>query len=230
VAQGTPTSPDGSAVVSAGATTQAAVTVLEPETFTVSGPDRVGHNGGPATYTVTRSGSTDGTATVQWSVSGSALSAGEYRGPSSGTLVIGPGIGQGTISLPITNNGQYIGDRFLTLTLTGITLSGRNASELGIPSAKTTRVFETNTPPPPPHRPVFAELVPVRIGRRTWLMVEVFYNDNDTLKTEFLCPFQQRAYHNIQVSAVQGNNAGLPDQVLLTARRGRRTVSLEMPV
>jgi uncharacterized delta-60 repeat protein len=224
VALGTPTSPDGSAAVSLGSPAAATVTILEAETFAVSGPDAVGHNGGSATYTVTRSGSTDGTATVQWSLSGSALSAGEYQGPSSGTLTIGPGLAQGTISIPISNNGQYVGDQSLTLTLTGVTLSGRNAFGLGTPSAKTTTIHETN------HRPIVAELVPVRMGKKIRFMVEVLYANDGTLKTEFLSPFQQPAFHGIQASAVQGNGAGLPDQVLLTARKGRRTVSMDISV
>jgi len=61
-------------------------------------------------------------------------------------------------------------------------------------------------------------------------MVEVLYADTGAPKTEFLCPLQQPTYHGIQVSAVQGNDVGLPDQVLLTGRKGHRTVSLDIPV
>jgi hypothetical protein len=61
-------------------------------------------------------------------------------------------------------------------------------------------------------------------------MVEVLYADTGTPKTEFLCPLQQPAFRGIQVQTIQGNNAGLPDQVLLTGRKGHRTVSLEIPV
>jgi uncharacterized delta-60 repeat protein len=227
VTLGTPTSADGSASPALGSSnTQATVTVLAPETFTVSGPGLVNHNGGSANYTVTRSGSTDGTATVQWSVSGSALSSGEYQGPSSGTLTLGPGVSQGTISLPISNSGQYVGDQSLNVTMTGVSLDAGtlNKASVGSPSSAGTTVHETN------HRPIVAELVPVRMGRKPRFMVEVLYANDGTLKTEFLSPFQQPVFRNIQVSAVQGNGAGLPDQVLLTARKGRRSVSMEIPV
>jgi uncharacterized delta-60 repeat protein len=80
-------------------------------------------------------------------------------------------------------------------------------------------------PPPPPHRPIVAELVPVKVGKRRKLMVEVLDAATGALKDEFLSPFQHPPYSAIQASAVQGNGAGLPDEVLLTARRGRHTVS-----
>jgi uncharacterized delta-60 repeat protein len=95
-----------------------------------------------------------------------------------------------------------------------------------------TGTVQLSTPPlpPPAHRAVFAELVPVRMGRKTRWMVEVLYADTGAVKFQFLSPFQQPAFHGIQVSTVEGNGAGVPDQVILTGRRGRRFVNLDIPV
>jgi hypothetical protein len=230
VALGTPTSPDGT-IVSAGAPATATVTILQPETFIVSGPGSVGHNGGAATFTVTRQGPADGTATVQYSISGSVLSAGEYQGPTSGTLTIRAGQSTSTISLPISNNGQFVGNQSLTVALTRVSLEGStNAASIGAPSSATTSVVETNSPPPPPHRDISAELVPVGRGKKRKMMVEVFYADNGALKTEFLSPLQPPAFSGLQVLPVQGNNAGAPDEVILKGRKAHRTVSLEFLV
>jgi hypothetical protein len=61
-------------------------------------------------------------------------------------------------------------------------------------------------------------------------MVEVLFADTGALKTEFLSPLQHPAFHGIQVSTVEGNGAGVPDQVILTGLRGRRFVRLDLPI
>jgi hypothetical protein len=43
--------------------------------------------------------------------------------------------------------------------------------------------------------------------------------------TEFVSPFQHLPFRAIQARVVQGNAAGLLDQVILTVRQGRRSVS-----
>jgi hypothetical protein len=145
VTLGTPTSPDNSATVSLGLTGTDTVTILEPETFVISGPSSVGHNAGTVTYTVGRlaGSAADGTATVKYTVSGPAVAGGEYQGPTSGTLTIGPGA-HGTITLPISNSGQFVGDQALTVTLTSVTLVGSTRSVASVPSAATTTIHETN--------------------------------------------------------------------------------------
>jgi uncharacterized delta-60 repeat protein len=78
--------------------------------------------------------------------------------------------------------------------------------------------------PPPAHRPIVAELVPVKFGKKRKLIVEVLDAATGALEAKFLSPFQHPTFSAIQASAVQGNGAGLPDEVLITARRGRHTV------
>ncbi len=76
-----------------------------------------------------------------------------------------------------------------------------------------------------PVRAITAELFLKRAGRRkpARLAVRVRYADTGMEKEEFLSPFQRPAYRNIRVSVRDGNGDGVPDQVVLTARKGRRT-------
>jgi hypothetical protein len=152
VALGIPTSPDGSAIPSAGPTSEAAVTILEPETFTISGPLWIMENGGTATFTVTRQGSTDGDATVRYSFGGTAV-AGVDFGLLPGPLIIPAGQASATLPIPIIDSGQYDGNESLVVTLTGVSLGTGNAAGLGVPSSAATEIVESNSKPPPPPPP-----------------------------------------------------------------------------
>jgi uncharacterized delta-60 repeat protein len=83
--------------------------------------------------------------------------------------------------------------------------------------------------PPAPHRLIFAQLVPVKIGRRRENVIEVFYADTGALRSEIPLRFPQRA-KGLRVDAVQGDDAGLPDEVVLTGMEHHRAVSLVFPV
>jgi hypothetical protein len=66
-------------------------------------------------------------------------------------------------------------------------------------------------------------LVTVRAGKRgRRLVVRVSFADTGALKREFASPFQQPAFRNVQVSVRD-------DQVVVTARRGKRTVTQVFP-
>jgi predicted outer membrane repeat protein len=223
VSLGTPTSPDDSADPTLGPAAFQTVTVLEPETFQVSGPATVGEDGGAATFTVTRVGSTDGAATVRYSISGSAVPGVDFA-PPSGTLTIPAGQAQGTITIPILNDGQVGGNKLLTVTLTGATLQGApNAASVGAHDSATLTILETNASPPP--RGITARLVRVKVGKKRRLMVEVFFADTGALKVKFVAPFQAPTYKAIHLSMRDRNGDGVPDQLVLTARKGKRTVT-----
>jgi hypothetical protein len=71
---------------------------------------------------------------------------------------------------------------------------------------------------------VTARLVPVRSGKKgkkAKLMVEEFDAATGAYLREFVSPFQAPAYRGIGVSV----RAGAPDQIVVTARKGRRTVA-----
>jgi hypothetical protein len=59
--------------------------------------------------------------------------------------------------------------------------------------------------------------------------VEVDFADNGTKKSQMLSPFQQPVFKSIQVRVVDSNDHGIPDQVVLTARKGKRTVTMMFP-
>jgi hypothetical protein len=66
-------------------------------------------------------------------------------------------------------------------------------------------------------------LVTEKVGKKKRLVVRVLFADTGTEKREFPSPFQKPAFKNIQV-AVRDN-----DQVAVTARKGKRTVSVTFP-
>jgi predicted outer membrane repeat protein len=69
-----------------------------------------------------------------------------------------------------------------------------------------------------------ARLVAVKVGKKRRLVVEVFSADTGALRSKFISPFQGPTYKDIRVSVRDRNGDGVPDQVVLTARRGKRTV------
>jgi hypothetical protein len=77
-----------------------------------------------------------------------------------------------------------------------------------------------------------ARLVAVRVGpkgrKKVRLQVEVSDADTGAMVASFLSPFQRPAYRAIAVSVRGGN--GAPDEVVLTAKRGKRTRFVVRPV
>ena len=57
------------------------------------------------------------------------------------------------------------------------------------------------------------------MGTKKRLKVVVVYADDDSVKTEFLCPFQAPRYRNVQVSVAADGD------VVVTARKGNKPVS-----
>jgi hypothetical protein len=88
--------------------------------------------------------------------------------------------------------------------------------------------------PPPagggPHG-ITAQLVPVRVGKKraTRLMVKVFDAVTGEETESFLSPFQKPAFKAIQVSVRDSNGDGVPDEVVLTARKGKKTMTRIIP-
>jgi Calx-beta domain len=87
----------------------------------------------------------------------------------------------------------------------------------------------TLQPPPPVARGIAARLVPVRVRKKTKLMVQVSFADTGALKSQFASPFQRPAFKNIGVSVRDGDADGVADQVVVTARKGKRTVTRIFP-
>jgi uncharacterized delta-60 repeat protein len=215
-----------------GSPSTALLTIQEPEAlsqvqFALTSDSTPETNGSAKSIVVTRSGDTSRAASVTVSVLGGSATQGRDFQLASPIVQFAPGQAQASVALTMLNDGALDGSETVVLGLTN-----PSGASLGSQGTFTLTIDETNVPPPPPpaHRPVFTELVPVRMGRRKLLMVEVLYADTGAMKTEFLSPWQQPAFHNIQASAIQGNGAGVPDEVLLMGQRGRRFVSMTVPV
>jgi hypothetical protein len=81
--------------------------------------------------------------------------------------------------------------------------------------------------PPSSDRPLTARLVTVKVGKKkkARLMVRVLYADTGAMKEEFLSPYQKPVFTNIQLTVRDSDGDGLADQVVLTAKKGKKKVS-----
>jgi hypothetical protein len=79
--------------------------------------------------------------------------------------------------------------------------------------------------PAPAVRPIAALLRRVKKGHRRVWQVEVYVAGTGQRLARFRCPYQEPTYRRIRLQTADANHDGLADTVVLTARRGRRTVS-----
>ena len=61
------------------------------------------------------------------------------------------------------------------------------------------------------------------------LVVEVMFADTGAMKRQFTSPFQRPRFKDIKVSVRDTNRDGVPDQVVVTARKGKRTRTAFFP-
>jgi RHS repeat-associated protein len=80
-------------------------------------------------------------------------------------------------------------------------------------------------PTPTAERGITAQLVTMRLHKRKHLVVRIIFADTGELKSELSSPFQTPGFKNIQVSVRDGNGDGVLDEVVVTARKGKRTVT-----
>jgi hypothetical protein len=78
-------------------------------------------------------------------------------------------------------------------------------------------------------RAITARLLTVKARKKKRLTVEVLFADTGALKREFASPFQKPAYKNVQVTVRDSNGDGIPDQVVVTAKKGKKTVTQVYP-
>jgi hypothetical protein len=78
-------------------------------------------------------------------------------------------------------------------------------------------------------RGITARFLVVKVHKKRKLMVEVLFADTGALDRVFPSPFQKPAFKNIQVSVRASNGDGVPDEVVLTARKGKKTVTQVFP-
>jgi hypothetical protein len=138
------------------------------------------------------------------------------------------GLGGATLSGALTENARNGIATFSGLTL-GPPGSGYvvEATSGSLTAANTNPI--TVPPPPPPvilPRGIAAQLVLARVGKKKKLAILVTYADTGETKTQFLSPFQKPAFRAIQVTVADSNGDGVTDQVVLTAKKGKRTATM----
>src|SRR5262249_47711275 len=96
----------------------------------------VNENGGTATITVTRTGGSDGSVSVNYATSNGTATAGSDYTAASGTLTFGAGETSKTFTIPITNDTAVEGNETINLTLSsptgGATLGSQTSAVLTI--------------------------------------------------------------------------------------------------
>jgi hypothetical protein len=136
---------------------------------------------------------------------------------SSGTFLIGFRAG----TFAVTGSHIYSQGGSYPVSVTVLdTASSQSATAHG-----TATVLGSQLPPQAP-RGITAQLVPVRVRKKKWrLMVNVFFADTGAKKREFPSPFQKPGFQNIQVRVRDSTGDGVADQVVVTGRKGKRTVT-----
>jgi hypothetical protein len=164
--------------------------------------------GGGGSFTVTATGSPPPSLSE-----GGALPAGvTFHDNGNGTATLAGAPAPGTA-------GTY------TLTVTAHNGTGSDATQ-----TFSVVVAQPTVPPPPPVRGITAHLDTVRVGKRKKrYFVAVDYADTGALKTGFPSPFQRPAFKDIQVAVLDTNGDGVADTVVVTARKGNKTMTATFP-
>jgi len=68
-----------------------------------------------------------------------------------------------------------------------------------------------------------ASVVTVRLHHQRRLRVVVRYADTGAVKVEFTSPFQKSAYRAIRILVLDSDGDGVPTQVVLLGRKGKKT-------
>jgi hypothetical protein len=105
--------------------------------------------GGVAVITVTRSGDTSGTATVDYTTSGGSATAGVNYMAESGTLTFAAGVTTQTITVPVEDDGLADGNKDFQILLSnpsGASLGGATAADVTIADSDTAGVIQFSSP------------------------------------------------------------------------------------
>jgi hypothetical protein len=154
-----------------------------------------------------------------------------FAGSATVTLASNPGGSSGlTINAPVVNGVATFPGLVLTQPGTGYAfqvngggLSDGLTSPLNvIPSSVGSRPVVIT--PPPAARAIAVRLLTVKGRKRKMLVVEVLFSDTGALKGQFPSPFQKPAFQSIRAAVRDSDGDGVPDAVVLTARKGKRTV------
>jgi hypothetical protein len=155
----------------------------------------------------------DGSGNVASSFTGSVTIA-LANNPGGSTL-------GGTVTVPAINGVAFFSG--LTLNQAGMGYTFQ-ASSAGLASASTNPFSVTGS-----SRGIKAQLRTMTVRKRRKLIVEVLFADTGALKQTFLSPFQSPGFKNIHVTVRDSNGDGIPDEVVLTAKKGKRTVTKFIP-
>jgi hypothetical protein len=224
-------SPGGGATLGTQAT--AVLTITDPsaqagQVAFNAGTYNVTESGGSATITVLRTGGSAGAVTVDYATSNGTAVAGRDYTATTGTLTFNSGETSKSFVVPILIDPGATGSQAVLLTL----INPGGGASLGAPSTALLVIADNVTSgggtggggsgPVGGSPAITAQLVTVKVRKKKVLMVEVFFADTGAKKELLPSPFQKGRFRHIQVS-VRGN------QVVLTAKKGKKTVTATLP-
>ena len=77
----------------------------------------------------------------------------------------------------------------------------------------------------PTVRPISGILVSQKVKKKTKLYVRLIYADTGAVIQNILSPFQKPSYKSLTLTPRDTNGDGIPDTVVLTAKKGKKTVT-----
>jgi hypothetical protein len=109
---------------------------------------------GTATFTVNRTGGSDGPVAVHYATSNGTATAGSDYTATSGTLNFAVGETQKTFTVPIANDTAVEGNETFNVTLSSPT----GGATLGTPATTVVTINDDDAPPPPPPSGAFTDV------------------------------------------------------------------------
>ena len=103
----------------------------------------VAEDGGPARVTVTRTGGSSGSVSVDLVTSDGSATAGADYAATTATLTLGDGVMSQSVDIAITDDSSYEDDESFTVALSNVT----GGASLGIPATATVTIVEDDVPP-----------------------------------------------------------------------------------
>jgi len=164
--------------------------------------------------------------------------SGSFSDPSADTWTATVNYGDGSGDQPLALNA----DKTFALshpypTAGSYTLTVKVRDDEGTIGSSTLIITVNATTPRPapaparaPARAIAASLVTRRHKLKKALFVHIVFADTGALKAEVRSPFQNPAFQAIRAVAADSDGDGVPDAVRVSARKGKKTVTVTLAV
>jgi hypothetical protein len=117
--------------------------------FSLSGDETVSEGDANAnrTFTITRTGETNLSSSVDYTLSGSATNVSDYTGNTTGTVTFAAGDFQKTVTITVVGDELAEGDETVVMTLSSPSAAGNGTASLGTPVTATKTITNDDAAP-----------------------------------------------------------------------------------